>query len=377
MNGKVFSRLAAGSIVTAMLSVAIVSAVPPASGSAAESPRPSPTCYQAANGAKVCVAVTPPTPAPTPTPRVVTRIVTKVVTIPVKVPVLETRTIVRTHTVVRRVPVVRVERVAVARHSTPANAAYPAGGRVLANGFREYPANGQTYDVGCNPHAFCLFLFPQGAKITSRAVQDQSHWAVPFTTYGPDDRSLLAVKVTSTEPFAYPGHAPHDIRTQLIVTTDKSKWPYIVSLHTSSSAPTAGTKVAFYDASSSISEDLVPGGVRGKPAPTPTPEPTLPPVAAPCSLEGPTMYFLRGTADFSPTNVFEDTVGHTCIAIPKNAADAPVVLKSANDGDEVLNSYPWNAGLFVIGTPDVLILQDGSGKGSHRMYIVKDTRSHP
>lgn len=384
MKGKTFSRRAAGAAAIALLSVAIGSAVLPANGRAdVAAPKPEPTCYYATNGSKVCVTITPPTPAPTPTPRIVTRIVTKVVTIPVKVPVLETRTVIKTQTVVKRVPIVRVEhdvrveRVAAAPVAKT-NAAYPAGGRRLANGFREYPANGQTYDVGCNPYAFCLFLFPKGAKIESRAVQDKAHWDVPFTTYGPDGRALIAVKVTSTEPFAYPGHVPHDIRTQLVVTTDKNKWPYIVSLHTSSAAPADGTKVAFFDASSPIADDLAPGLKRAlvAAAPTPTPIPTLPPVAAPCSLEGPTMYFLRGTADFKPTNVFEDTQGRTCIAIPKRVADAPVVLKSANDGDEVINSYPWSAGIFVVGTPDVLILQDGSGKGSHRIYVVKDTRSH-
>jgi hypothetical protein len=351
-----------------------------------------PTCYKTGNGAKVCVTVATPTPAPSPTPRVVYRIEK----ITVKVPIVQ-RVV-----VVKKVPVVQRVMQRVVEHDTSGSSfsatGYPSGGRFLSNGFYELAADGRSYDVGCNPYAFCLFLFPKGAKIQARGVQDAAHWDVPFTTYGPDDRALIAVKVKSMEPFAYPGHAPHDIHTQLVVTTDKSKWPYIVSLYTSNKAPSGGTKIAFYD--TAIADDLAPRtrGVSSKapalrsaaiagaslvPAPAspaaktvaavPAATPTLPPVPKPCSLEGPTLYFVRGMGDFAPTNVFDDTLGHTCIAFPKDMQNAPVVLLSSpSDGDAVINSYPWSDGLFVVGTPDVLILQDGSGKGSRRIYVVKD-----
>lgn len=343
-----------------------------------------PTCYKTQTGARVCVTIATPTPAPTPTPRIVYRIQK----ITVKVPVLERQVIVKRVPVVKRVVQRSVRRVAVHAGDTHENpATYPAGGRRLPNGFYELSADGRTYDVGCNPYAFCLFLFPKGARITARAVQDAADWDVPFTTYGPDDRALLAVKVKSTQPYAYPGHKPVMLHTQLVVTTDKSKWPYIIALHTTYGAPSDGTKIAFQDAR--IADDLASRAVASNVPPwrvqqsqavaavaTPSPQPTLPPVAKPCSLEGATMYYVRGMGDFAPTNVFDDTLGHTCIAFPKGMQDAPVVLQSSSsDGDEVINAYSWQDGLFVTGTPDVLILQDGSGKGSHRIYVVKDKRT--
>lgn len=411
---RTFSLIASGSAI-ALIGGSLAASLAPVAAAAAA---PTQSCYKQPNGAKVCVTVTPPTPAPTPTPRIVTRVVTKVVTVPVKVPVIQRVTVIKTVRVVQRV-------------AEQATTGYPTGGRRLSNGFYQFPADGRSYEVGCNPYAFCLFLFPKGAKIQARAVQDAAHWDVPFTTYGPDGRALIAVKVKSTEPFEYPGHTPHDIRTQLVVTTDASKWPYIISLHTTTKAPSGGTKVAFVDAA--IADDLAPRApsrrnsstanapawrvapsvaqatpmpastpvpaprpvaiaapistvpaapapapVQIVSAPTPTPppppppQPTLPPVAAPCSLEGPAMYYIRGTADFTPTNVFDDTQGHTCIAFPHSVQSAPVVLKASADGEDVVNYYSWSAGVFVAGTPDVLILQDGSGKGSQRIYIVKD-----
>ena len=71
-----------------------------------------------------------------------------------------------------------------------------------------------------------------------------------------------------------------------------------------------------------------------------------------------------------PREVFADGSGHTCVVMPAHIQEAPVVFRADSDGDEMVNYRYRDDGMLIVdGTPDVLVLQDGSGKGSQRLYI--------
>lgn len=235
---------------------------------------------------------------------------------------------------------------------------YPQGGRPNGHGFWVYDVQGQPISVGCNPSALCQIVLPAGEKISAKAIQDATSWDVPDTAYGPDGRSLLIVKVRSVDPLQ-----GNDIRTQLVVITDRAQWPYTINLYASSRAPSDGTRIELEHPQAAVHEArrVV---VRS------TPAPTLPPVVQPCSKRESTRYGFRGEVRFMPREVFADGSGHTCVVMPAHIQEAPVVFRADSDGDEMVNYRYRDDGMLIVdGTPDVLVLQDGSGKGSQRLYI--------
>jgi Conjugal transfer protein len=273
---------------------------------------------------------------------------------------------------------------------------YPAGGNLIGNGIVEYPADGRVLAVGCNPRALCQFIFPAGTKITAKALQDAHDWAVPDTTFGPDQRAIVVVK--SKSPDALAGKV---VRTQLVVLTSGSTWPFTISLYTSPRAPVDGTRISFVDRSGqrviarqpalprprpvatasptpAVAPNVSPSpapSVQPSPAATPAPDPVATPAAMACTARAPMPYTITGDADFRPIQAFDDTAGHTCIVLPQTVQDAPVVYSDRGDGEETINYHTWAQGLFVDGTPNALVLRDGAGKGSSRVYVRKGARA--
>jgi hypothetical protein len=332
-------------------------------------------CVKDTREAKGCVRVALATPAATPTPRVIVRVntVVKTVQVPVSVPVVRTvvQTVNRDVVRIQRVEVAAVSRGYAASASSALPNGYPPGGHREQNGYYDYPVNGHAITVGINPRALGQFIFPEGQKIGSKAIQDAAHWSIPDTTYGPKDRPIVVVKITAPQAAR---------RTQLIVLTSGDPWPYTISVYPSDDAPLDGTRIAFVREITKAAPVRHIASIVGV-APTPMPLATLPPAAKPCVTHEPVGFFLRGTAQLRPTDVFTDGLNHTCMVMPSNPeqiGDHPVPFKIGNDGDEVINYHfrDEDSMLYVDGTPNALVLQDGSGKGSNRLYIVKDT-NHP
>lgn len=84
-------------------------------------------------------------------------------------------------------------------------------------------------------------------------------------------------------------------------------------------------------------------------------------------------YDLRGNYKWKPTRVFDDGI-HTYVDLPNSAlsGDVPVLLVSANEGDEIVNYRLKNNRYIVDGLISKMILIKGVGSRQQRVVIYRD-----
>jgi type IV secretory pathway VirB9-like protein len=235
---------------------------------------------------------------------------------------------------------------------------YPPGGARRGDGTMQYLAGSTTLVIGCRPGRFCQIEVPQGETIVSKALYDAVRWEAPDTAYGTQlSRRIVVIKERSDDP---------TLSTQLVILTNGAAGRYTVTIKAMKDAPRNGTQIAF------VSRRPAPSGSPRGPATSAAAIAQSAPAVQgatgdqPCVKREPATYGgWDSHSDYAPTAVYEDSI-HTCIVMPNNVRQLPIVLAYGVEGPEIVN-YRFNSGVFVVdGVRDHLILQLGTtGKKSH------------
>ncbi len=230
--------------------------------------------------------------------------------------------------------------------------AFPPGGMRRGDGTMMYFAGSTTLVIGCRPGRFCQVELPKGETIVAKALYDSVRWEAPDTAYGTAlSHRIVVVKERSDDP---------TLSTQLIILTNGPTGRYTLTIKAMRDAPRNGTQIAFIT--------RAPAAAPQGPTTSSDAVATQGVAAAdePCVKHEPAVYAgWDSHIEYAPTAVYEDSV-HTCIVMPNNVRQLPIVLAYGVEGPEIVN-YRYSDGLFIVdGVRDHIVLQLGTtGKNSH------------